>query len=122
MMKILFAIFSVIFLSGCNSNKIPGSVLSSEKMESVLFEYICADIYAKDYLSSDSTKNLKEETFRLEEIAFKKNNTNRKTFTESYEWYQKHSDKMKVMLDSIGVKKNRELEKERINRYKSLQK
>lgn len=111
----------VILFTSCKKNVIPKDVLPKEKMEAVLWDYISADIYVKNILTKDSANNIKDATYRIQEKVFAKNNTDRNTFTKSYNWYQSHDEVLMPMLDSIAAKQARNVEKERNTGRKSIQ-
>lgn len=113
MMRVLCIFFIALFFVSCKKNGIPKDVLPKEKMEAVLWDYISADMYAKNNLAADTANKMKDVAYRLQEKVFAKNNIDRSTFTKSYEWYQNHDDIFMVMLDSISAKQSRNLEKER---------
>lgn len=113
MMKAACFFCITIFFISCNSDAVPKDVLPKEKMEAVLWDYISADLYVKNMLARDSANNIKEATYRLQEKVFAKNNTDRNTFTKSYNWYQSHDAVFMPLLDSITAKQARNVEKER---------
>jgi len=115
-----FFCITILFIS-CKSNAVPKDVLPKEKMEAVLWDYISADMYVKNMLVRDSANNIKEATYRLQEKVFAKNNTDRNTFTKSYNWYQSHDAVLMPMLDSIAAKQARNVEKERSAGRKKLE-
>ncbi len=118
-MKIFFFLLLSLLLFSCSKNKRPAAILSPEKMQLVLWDYISADIYANNYLPKDSSVNIQNTKFELQEKVFQKNKTTKNVFNESYAWYQQHGDAMRVMLDSMIIKKTRNMEKERIESYKA---
>ena len=108
-MKAVFAIFLVIFLStGCtNQYKVPGDIMPKEKMEKVLWDMIMADRYATITLSRDSSKNIKEETFKMYDQIFTINKISRQEFVKSFKYYLDRPDISQVMLDSLATRANR---------------
>lgn len=104
-MKIFFLIFcSFLFFSCKKSNK---DVLSPDKMEKILWDITQADIFTQDFISKDSAKNLTAENLKLQQKIFAKHKTDRKVFYRSYEYYIKHEELLKPMLDSMVAKNGR---------------
>lgn len=110
-MKQLFAtgLIIIIFLAaGCtNQYKIPSDIIPKDKMQQVLWDMILADRYATVFLSRDSAKNIKEETFTLYEQVFNIHKITRKDFVKSMKYYLERPDISQVMLDSLATKANR---------------
>lgn len=109
-MKQLLAIGLIIFFlaPGCtNQYKVPPDILPKDKMEKVLWDMILADRYASVFLSRDSAKNIKEETFTLYEQVFTIHKITRQQFTKSMKYYLDRPDISQVMLDSLATKANR---------------
>ena len=99
--------FSCLFLLACNQNKVPKDVISQTKMESVFWDYVQADIYVKDFVSLDSSKNPVKENALLQEEVFKKHDITREDFNKSYKYYATHEKLMTAILDSITAKQQR---------------
>ena len=112
-MKQFFAIGLIItFLSaGCsNQYKVPPDIISKAKMEKVLWDMILADRYATNILSTDSSKNIKEETFTLYQQVFDIHKITKQEFVKSMKYYLGRPDISQVMLDSLATKANRRRE------------
>ena len=104
-MKTFFLIFcSVLFFSCKNGSK---DVLSPDKMEKILWDITQADIFTQDFISKDSAKNLTAENLKLQQKIFAKHKTDRKFFYRSYEYYIKHEELLKPILDSMVAKNGR---------------
>lgn len=76
-------------------------------MEDVLWDYVQADIYVKDFVSLDSAKNPEKENAFMQEEIFKKNGITREDYNRSYNYYATHEKLMTALLDSITAKKQR---------------
>ena len=114
-MKNLFpCLLSLLFFS-CSENKMPKGILPSGKMNDVLWDYFNADAFTTDFISKDSTKNLAMENIKLQKEIFKNHHITREEFYTSYDYYIKHDDKMKVLLDSMIAKNT-------IDKYINIQK
>ena len=99
--------FSCLFLLACNQNKVPKDVIAQTKMESVFWDYVQADIYVKDFVSLDSSKNPVKENALLQEEVFKKHDITREDFNKSYKYYATHEKLMTAILESITAKQQR---------------
>ena len=105
-MRILI-FFICLFLMSCDQNKLPADVISQNKMELVFWDYVQADVFAKDFVSLDSTKNPAKENALLQEEVFKKHGITREAFNRSYKYYVTHEKLMTTLLDSISAKQQR---------------
>lgn len=104
-MKLFFLSLLSLFLSSCKQND--KDILSSDKMENILWELTQADIFTQDFISKDSSKNLAVENLKLQQKIFAKYKTDKKIFYRSYEYYIKHDELLKPLLDSMVVKNGR---------------
>lgn len=100
-------VFSLVFLMACKQNKLPKGVIPQTKMEAVFWDYVQADIFAKDFVSLDSSKNAVKENAILQEAVFKKHGVSREVFNNSYKYYATHEKLMTALLDSISAKQQR---------------
>jgi len=116
-MRSIFLFFITGFIFGCtNNNKIPENILSSQKMERVLWDMIQADRFSALFLRKDSaTKNVNLETLKLYEQVFQIHKVSRDNFVRSYKYYLSRPDLSKVIFDSISVK----AERQKVNLYKT---
>ena len=99
--------FSFFFLIGCNQNKLPKEVISQNKMEAVLWDYVQADVYVKEFVNLDSIKNPEQTNALLQEEVFKKHGITRDVFNNSYKYYVTHEKLMTALLDSISANQQR---------------
>ena len=107
-MRIAIAIAATFFFFSCGSkNELPKGIIEPKKMERVLWDYLRADVYATDYLRRDSILNDTIENAKLQQRVFDFYNVSKESFYKSYEYYLRHSDIMKDMLDSMTMKQNR---------------
>ena len=104
-MKIFFLFLLSLFLLSCKQND--KEILSSDKMENILWELTQADLFTQDFISKDSSKNLTLENLKLQQKIFAKYKTNKKVFYRSYEYYIKHEELLKPILDSMVLKNGR---------------
>jgi hypothetical protein len=112
-MRLITAIGIIIFCFsvGCtNQYKVPSNILPREKMEAVLWDMIVADRYSSAILIKDTTKNTREETFKMYEQVFSIHKVTRQQFVKSFKWYLERPDIAQVMLDSLAAGANRRRE------------
>ncbi len=79
-----------------------------DKMQAVLWDYMRADAFTTDFIAKDSAKNLPLENIKLQKELFKLHHITKENFYNSYNYYLKHSDEMKILLDSMIARKNRD--------------
>jgi hypothetical protein len=101
----------LFFFVGCtNQYKIPSDIMPKEKMEKVLWDMILADRYSNIILIKDSTKNIKEETFKMYDQVFTLHKVTRKEFVKSFKYYLSRPDIAQRMMDSLATHANRRRE------------
>lgn len=111
-MRIFTAILLLtIAVTSCMSaeNSIPASVLSPQKMQVVMADYIRADVYASEFLKKDSTRSDTMENMLMQQAVFKKNGITREQFYRSYDYYAKHPEYWKPVLDSLQKKSDSDM-------------
>lgn len=118
-MKRIIIILSCIAFFSCNGNKMPAGVLPQPKMEEVLWDYVCADIYATDF-AKDSLTSRADIQAGLRKSVFQKHKITQETFSKSYKYYEEHGNLMQALLDSVVAKQSRIKEKERTRNLKTL--
>lgn len=113
-MKVFLSFFLSFFLLCCKQNN--QSILSSDKMEKIVWELTQADVFTQDFIIKDSSINLEKENLKIQLKIFSKNNTDRKSFYKSYDYYLKHEELLKPLLDSIVVRNGRIRENMRLKK------
>ena len=113
-MKVCLSFFFSFFLLCCKQNN--QSILSSDKMEKIVWELTQADVFTQDFIIKDSSINLEKENLKIQLKIFSKNNTDRKSFYKSYDYYLKHEELLKPLLDSIVVRNGRIRENMRLKK------
>jgi hypothetical protein len=112
MRKAIFLILT-LWLFGCSSSsdrKFSG-LLSKEKMVLVMWDIIGADVFTEQFVKKDTSKNPLVVNMQLQNKIFSIHNVTRADYYKSYEYYMAHSDQMKIILDSITSKAERERSK-----------
>lgn len=101
-------IFSMIIIS-CNSgNETPSNIIQPKEMESILWDVMRAQTLAFQISTKDSSVNAAVETKFLSKKIFQIHKTDSSNFNESYNWYIKHPDALKLIFDSLYAQKKRE--------------
>ncbi len=113
-MKPVYLLFCTIFLYACSSNT--KDLLSTEKMEKILWDLAKADAFTQEFIVKDTSADLAKENLKLQQKIFAKHGTDRKTFYKSYDYYLRHQELLKPLLDSIVVKNGRIKENERLKK------
>ncbi len=109
MIRRSFYLMLFVGMASCSSrNKVPSSVIQPQEMKSILWDIMSAQNMAATISTKDSlvttitaTKALTEKVFEIHKIA-------PADFNKSYEWYVKHPETLKIMLDSLYAQKQRE--------------
>ncbi len=103
-MRCLFLLcFTLLF--SC-SGKEPAH-LSPSRMEKVYWDYIQADVLARQNVMRDSTLNGYAEAARLRKDVLKVHGVTKEEMDETLLYYSAHPDKMRTILDSIIAKQQR---------------
>ena len=99
----MLVLFTLIFsLASCtNRDKIPDDILKPEKMETVLWDYIGADVYVTDHFGRDSSKDKNFENAKLQLRVFEKHRITKDQFYKSYRYYVEHPQLMRTTIDSM---------------------
>ncbi len=103
-MRSNFFFFLLILLVSCSRSKYPDGVLVPEKMQAVYWDYLRADVYAKEMLSKDSSRNIDSANIQFQQQLFEKHKVSKETFYKSYDYYISHQLLMKDMLDTMQVR------------------
>lgn len=107
-MRNLFAVVIVISLFSCGKKKaVPAGILEPKKMQLVFWDYIRADIFARDFVRKDSLKRDTIENVNLQNKIFDYYKISREDFYKSYKYYADHPDLMNALMDSMITKQNK---------------
>jgi len=106
MRKAIYICLTVFFIA-CSTRPVPEGILMPDKMEKVVYDIVKSDQYLNDFVSKDTTVNIKKQRSILYEKVFKLHDTNRREFYTSYKYYQQHPDMQKTLFDSISAKAGR---------------
>jgi len=95
MNRLLLVCLSAIvwcLVSCTDKDRIPKGVLGKEKMQQVLMDMIQAERYRDGFIMTDSSKDLKTETFKLYAQVFELNKISKDEFIKSYKFYMSRPD------------------------------
>ena len=108
MRKMIFFIAACIFLGACsNKNEVPKKIIQPHKMGLILWDMLRVQYLAEFRAESDSLINKEVETKNLTANVFAIHKISPANFNKSYNWYVGHPEKLKVILDSLQVQKQR---------------
>jgi hypothetical protein len=100
-----FLVISLVMLSCGGRDRLPGGVLSEEKMEAVMYDMMRADQFLGDFvLSQDSTLVRKDESIRLYREILALHDIDQETFRESFYYYRSRPELLRSVMDSINKK------------------
>ena len=108
MMKALVVTIIIFCLAGCINKGGKQGILGKQKMQAVLWDIIEADVFTEQFVKKDSLKNAPVENMQLQNKIFALHKVSRADFYKSYDYYISHADQMKVILDSITAKGERD--------------
>ncbi len=101
-------VVSLIFISCGKKDKQASGILDPVKMQAVLWDVIRADAYISRFTANDTSKNIFEEEVKLQKQVFDMHGVSRETFNTSFNYYKLHPPQMKLILDSMTAKGNRD--------------
>lgn len=107
MNRALLFFLIVALLFSCSKSKVPSGILEPEKMQEVFWDFIRADVYANEIIRRDPTKNVELENAKLQVQVFQLHKVTREEFYKSYEYYLKHQQLMKSMVDTMLVRQQK---------------
>ncbi|MEO8721554.1 MAG: DUF4296 domain-containing protein [Ginsengibacter sp.] len=107
-MKNLFGLLFLSIIISCDSgNKPPSNIIQPKEMQSILWDVMRAQTLANEIAIKDSSINTVAKTNLFSVKIFKIHKTDSTTFSNSYSWYIKHPDILKLIFDSLYVQKER---------------
>jgi hypothetical protein len=110
LMRIYFLLLFFALVACSRQKPGKGGILSYNEMKLVMWDMTLADEFAAVYIKRDSTKDLQKETNLLYQKVFVLHKTDSAHFFNSFDFYRKHPDNYKILLDSLYAYANRERE------------
>jgi len=108
---------SMLLLSCGKNQSSEGNILSADKMQAVMWDFIQADAYTEFYLKKDSSKNASLQNAALQKKIFSIHKITKEDFYKSFDYYSSHSSDMRTILDSISAKAERQRSKMMERKY-----
>lgn len=113
-MRIVVVIILISCIAGCrDKDGLPSGILKNEKMQAVLWDVIQAEAFTTQFIKKDTLKNAPLENAKLQQQIFAIHKISKEDFYDSYNYYIRHVDLMRTLLDSIASRGERE-------KYKTL--
>lgn len=104
-----YLLFFLLVIGCARKDGVPGDILASDRMESILWDMIQADQFSTQYILKDSArKNVKKETIKLYGEVFKIHNISKEEFQKSFQYYLTRPDLTKQMLDTLAERARRQ--------------
>jgi phosphorylcholine metabolism protein LicD len=110
-------LFFICFVACTRKKDMSGDIIIKEKMQAILWDIFQADAFTEQYIKKDSSKNPALENARLQQQIFSIHKVSRQDFQRSYLFYKTHPTEMKILLDSISAKAERERNTMMIKKY-----
>ena len=107
MNKIAFAFLLISIIFSCKNDAVPKDVLAERKMEKVLWDILRADEMVGYQFELDSTIDRKNKSIQLYQQIFTLHKTTPEEFKRSFNYYQTHPSKLKIVLDSLRNSSNK---------------
>jgi len=105
-MRLTAFIIATSLLFACSSS-VPRGILPPDEMKQIVFDLVRADQFIDNYVTKDTTANIKERRITLYEQVFAIYKVSKEEFYKSYTYYQQNPDKNKVLFDSLNAYSNR---------------
>ncbi len=106
--NLLIVLFVAVFLISCSEKEtVPENIIQPKLMQSVIWDYVKADVYASEFIRKDSTKNDSMELLKMQKLILQHYHVSEELYKKSYEYYLNHPLKLSAILDSINANRNR---------------
>lgn len=119
-MKRIIGTILLFSMLGCSTRQEKSSgILPKEKMQAVMWDIIGADVFTEQFIKKDTLKNPVIENMQLQNKIFAIHKTTKVDFYKSYDYYMSRTDQMRIILDSITAKAERDRSKMIEKQYNS---
>jgi hypothetical protein len=105
-MRFIALIIASALMFACSSS-VPRGIIPPDEMKQIVFDLVRADQFIDNFVTKDTTANVKERRITLYEQVFAIHKVSREEFYKSYTYYQQNPDKNKVLFDSLNAYGNR---------------
>jgi Domain of unknown function (DUF4296) len=106
MKQLLFFLLLGCGVACSSPNKMPDDVISINQMKPIVWDMIRAGVLTQTQFKSDSVMRKKETKATYDQV-FKIYGVTKDEFYTSYQYYMKHPDKHKILMDSVVAYANR---------------
>jgi hypothetical protein len=104
----LISVIVLVFLScGGKDDSIPNNILPQAKMQSVMWDIIRADELVDLQVSLDSSIDRRKKSLELYASVFSIHKVSEQAFKQSFAFYQKHPEQLKIVFDSLRQRTER---------------
>ena len=108
-MKYLVFTLLIFLVIGCtNKSGTPAGIFGKEKMQSIMWDIIRAEVFTDQFIKKDSSKNVFQENMKLQNAIFSIHKVTRSEYYKSYDYYISHTDLIRGVLDSMSAKADRD--------------
>jgi hypothetical protein len=98
----------ILFVACSNRSSVPGDIIPLDSMTVIMKDIIIANEYSLAYVQKDSTKKDKMlANQKLLDGVFKIHHVTRKSFQNSYRFFESRPDMNKTIFDSLSAYANR---------------
>ena len=107
-MKVFLFVILIFLVWGCsNKGNTQANILKKDKMAAVLWDVMRANSFTELYIKKDSLKNPMLENRKLQQQIFMLHDVSKDDFYKSYQYYLSQPDQMRVILDTIAARSER---------------
>jgi hypothetical protein len=111
MRKLLPILLFTLVLSCKQESKPPNNVIGKAGMQELMWDLLRADAFITGFGGKgDTTFNQLKESVMIYREVFAIHKTNKEEFKKSLDWYQKHPEVMKIILDTLQSRQKRVME------------
>lgn len=107
-MKAFIVAILLLSVIGCTSKDKKTAVLSMDKMQAVMWDIIRADVFTDQFIRRDTLKKPALENMQLQTKIFALHHVTREEYYKSYDYYVSRAELMKVILDSLTSRADRD--------------
>lgn len=105
---LVFFLMVFIFINSCSSkDKIPNDIIAMEKMKAMIWDDTRAQVYAREIISKDATKNDTLWYAAMQDKIFAHYKVTKELYNKSYNYYALHPDLFIQITDSIQAQQSR---------------
>lgn len=102
-MRTCLIILITITLFACKKKSNDNKILVINDMKTIVWDMTLADEWFNQISNTDSLQKTRKMNIQLYEQVFVSHKITKKIFYTSYQYYQLHPDKMKILIDSVSA-------------------